>query len=91
MTSFVRIPILKRGEPFEILVNSCPVTAYEGESIAAVLLASRDDLNRRCELFCGMGACFGCLVTVDGVPNVCSCATLVRPGLRVELPGHAHD
>ena len=84
MPPFIRTPILKRGEPFEILVNSCPVTAYEGESIAAVVLASSDDLSRHYGLFCGMGACFGCLVTVDGVPNVRSCATLVRPGLRVE-------
>jgi sarcosine oxidase subunit alpha len=86
MASFVRIAILKRGEPFEILVNGRPVTAYEGESVAAALLAGSDDLSCHYGLFCGMGACFGCLVTVDGVPNVRSCATLVRPGLRVETP-----
>ncbi len=86
MPPFIRTSILKRGEPFEILVNSCPVTAYEGESIAAALLASRDVPPERLYvgLFCGMGACFGCLVTVDGAPNIRSCATLVRPGLRVE-------
>jgi len=92
MPSFIRTSILKRGEPFEILVNGRAVTAYEGESVAAVLLASRDVPPERLDvrLFCGMGACFGCLVTVDGVPNVRSCATLVRPGLCVELPNHAN-
>ena len=91
MPPFIRTPILKRGEPFEILVNGRPVTAYEGESVATAVLASSDDLSRHYGLFCGMGACFGCLVTVDGVPNVRSCATLVRPGLRVEIPSHADN
>ncbi len=92
MPPFIRTSILERGEPFEILVNGRPVTAYEGESVVAVLLASRDVPPERLyvRLFCGMGACFGCLVTVDGVPNVRSCATLVRPGLCVELPNHAN-
>jgi len=84
MPPFIRTSILKRGEPFEILVNGRPVTAFAGESVAAALLARTDDSSRHSNLFCGMGACFGCLVTVDGVPNVRSCATLVRPGLCVE-------
>lgn len=98
MTSFTRAPILQRGQPFEITVNGRSVQAYAGESLAAVLLSSgvrafrltpKDGLPR--SVFCGMGACFDCLVTVDGVPNLRSCATVVRPGLRVEVPADGND
>ncbi len=91
MTSFTRSPILQRGQPFEITVDGRSLQAFPGESVAAVLLASGVGAFRVTpkggaprSLFCGMGACFDCLVTVDGVPNVRSCATVVRPGLRVE-------
>jgi hypothetical protein len=30
-----------------------------------------------------MGACFDCLTTVDGRPNVQTCMTPVRDGLRI--------
>jgi hypothetical protein len=36
-------------------------------------------------LFCGMGVCFDCLVTVDGADNQRACMTRARPGCRVEL------
>jgi predicted molibdopterin-dependent oxidoreductase YjgC len=35
-------------------------------------------------VFCGMGVCFDCLVTVDGRPDVRACVTPVRDGMRVE-------
>ncbi len=96
MTAFTRAPILQRGEPFDILVDGRAISAYPGESVAAALLAAglldlRADSSRALPrgVFCGMGACFNCLVTVDGVPNVRSCAERVRPGQRVELNGHA--
>jgi len=34
--------------------------------------------------FCGMGACFDCLVTVDGMHNVRACLAVVRPGIRID-------
>ena len=91
MPAFVRTSIVTRGQPLEIQVNGCAVTAHAGESLAAALLAGGHIPTHACQLYCGMGACFGCLVTVDGVPNVRSCATLVRPGLRVEVPAHGND
>ena len=32
---------------------------------------------------CGMGTCFECRVTVDGVPHTRACMTLVRDGMVV--------
>ncbi|MCP5053679.1 MAG: (2Fe-2S)-binding protein, partial [bacterium] len=33
---------------------------------------------------CGMGICFECIVTVNGIPNTRSCMTEVEPGMTVE-------
>jgi len=35
--------------------------------------------------WCLMGACFECLVEVDGQPNVQACMTLVHDGMVVAL------
>ena len=32
---------------------------------------------------CGMGVCYECRVTIDGVPHRLSCQTLCRPGMEV--------
>jgi aerobic-type carbon monoxide dehydrogenase small subunit (CoxS/CutS family) len=31
-------------------------------------------------VFCGIGVCFDCLVTVNGVPNQRACLVPARPG-----------
>jgi predicted molibdopterin-dependent oxidoreductase YjgC len=35
-------------------------------------------------MFCGIGRCTDCVMTVDGVPGVRTCVTEVREGMRVE-------
>jgi predicted molibdopterin-dependent oxidoreductase YjgC len=67
------------------------VSALEGQSIAAALLASGQRILRYTSraqeprsLFCGMGMCFDCLVRVNGRANVRACLTPVAEGLRVE-------
>jgi aerobic-type carbon monoxide dehydrogenase small subunit (CoxS/CutS family) len=87
-----RLDNIQRGDPITFTVNGSPVTAYPGESVATALLTSGRRIFRRAPLngegrgfFCGMGVCFDCLVTVDGVPNVRSCMIEVRPGCRVEV------
>lgn len=36
-------------------------------------------------LFCGMGICFDCRVTVDDVPNLRACMTEAREGCVVDI------
>ena len=36
---------------------------------------------------CGMGVCFECRVTIDGVANVPACITPVREGMQVATYG----
>ncbi len=87
-----RIDNIERGNPITIMVNGSPIEAYPGESIAAALLAAGQRAFRQTlggnsprGLFCGMGICYDCMVTVDGVPNVRSCMTTVQEGCVIEL------
>ena len=66
------------------------IEGRKGETVAAALTAAGILSIRRTRngsargLFCGMGVCQDCLVTVDGLPNVRACITPVRDGVRVE-------
>ncbi|HEY3313960.1 MAG TPA: (2Fe-2S)-binding protein [Bacillota bacterium] len=87
-------PILGPGEQEEsvaIIVDGRPVRAAAGEPIAAALLAAGIRVfrltTRRGEprgLFCGIGRCTDCVMTVDGEPNVRTCVTPVRDGMVIE-------
>lgn len=86
-----RLPNLTRGERFTVEIDGRPAPAYAGETVAAVLLAAgRHAFSSPAEnrhpnrLFCGMGLCHQCLVTVDGVWNLRACMTKVQPGMRIE-------
>ncbi|MBO6758511.1 MAG: (2Fe-2S)-binding protein [Roseibium sp.] len=69
--------------------NGKDITARDGQSLAAALTeagvrAFRDtakDAERG--IFCGMGVCQDCLVTIDGVPNRRACMTPVEDGMEV--------
>ena len=81
-----------RGKQIEITVDGKPLRAFEGETIAAALAAAGMRKLRHAPqhkdprgLYCGMGSCHGCLVTVDGQPNVRSCVTPARPNQIINL------
>jgi aerobic-type carbon monoxide dehydrogenase small subunit (CoxS/CutS family) len=90
-----RLGSLEPRQPLTILVDGEPVQAFAGESVATVLLAQGRRTFRHTEhgaprgLFCGMGICFDCLVTVDGVENVRACMTPVAEGMVIATTGHA--
>jgi predicted molibdopterin-dependent oxidoreductase YjgC len=89
-----RIPLgpkagIERGQAVTIVVDGEEVTAHAGETVSAVLIV-RDGMRMRTTasgaprgFYCGMGACFDCLVIVDGVPNTRACVTVVADGMRV--------
>lgn len=73
-----------------VLVEGVPVPARAGESLAAVMLRTAEPWTRTTPVsesprapYCMMGACFECLVEVDGRASVQSCLTPVRDGMRV--------
>lgn len=82
---------VERGDAVTIIVDGDRVRAYPGETVAGALLAAGHRAWRRTRnngeargLFCGMGVCFDCMVTVDGRPHVRVCVTPVEDGMVVE-------
>lgn len=82
---------LERGTAFAFTLDGERVEAFPGETVAAALLASGARALRRTakrgqprSLYCGMGICWECLVTVDGAPSQRACMTEAKPGMRVE-------
>lgn len=87
-----------RGSPLTITVDGVPLQAFRGETIGAALLAHgrrilRTTLRTRSPrgLFCGMGVCFDCAVTVNGVSNVRSCITLVEDGMAISTGAVSYE
>jgi predicted molibdopterin-dependent oxidoreductase YjgC len=89
-----RHPILgdtRKRKTVTITVDGRPIEAYEGEPIAVALLAAGKRVLRYTEklgeprgIFCALGRCTDCAMVVDGRPNVRTCVTPVREGMRVE-------
>ncbi len=86
----VRQGIERAGAAIEIFLDGQPVPALEGETVAAALTAAGHLALRQTRLgsprglYCGIGLCFDCRVTIDGRPGQRSCMTIVRPGMRIE-------
>ena len=86
-------PILgvqKAGEAFTFTVDGKPVTARSGDTVGSALVAAGVHVlrysHRRGEprgMFCAIGRCTDCAMTVDGVPNVRTCITPAAPGMDV--------
>lgn len=82
---------ISRGAEIELTVDGQPIRAYEGETVAAAILATgRRALRTTSEtgemrgLYCGIGICFDCVMIIDDIPNVRTCQTFVENGMVVE-------
>lgn len=77
------------GSMFEFRFDDVSYSARPGDSIAAALLAHgvrtlrRNNAAEPRGIYCGIGHCFECRVTVDGRPGVRACLTEVEPGADV--------
>ena len=72
-------------------LDGVALTAVEGQSIAAAMIFHGIRICRTTRtggsprgIFCGIGACFDCLVMVDGISNQRACITEARNGMKVE-------
>ena len=75
-----------------ITVDGESLNVIEGEILAAALwvngsISLGHNPNTDCPrgIYCGVGHCYECRVTVDGVEDVRSCLTPVREGMRIFL------
>ena len=88
----LRISSVLRGAKIRIVVNGEGCTAYEGETVHAALLAAGYRVLRKTPqghqprgIFCGMGVCYDCLVTINGAPNQRACMTRVEDRMEIEI------
>ncbi|ADU49667.1 (2Fe-2S)-binding protein [Intrasporangium calvum] len=70
--------------------DGSPVPFRDGQTVGAALVAHGTVSWRTTRLegrprglFCGIGICFDCLVTVDGVPNQRACLVRARDSSAV--------
>jgi sarcosine oxidase subunit alpha len=74
-----------------ITINGRKHKVENGTMVAAVLLAAgipcrRSSIGQPRTALCGMGICFECRATVDGVPHRRTCQLLCYAGMVVETP-----
>ena len=78
-------------ETVTVIIDGKPYKAKQGEVIAAVALAHGLRVHRHTAkrgeqrgIYCGIGQCTDCVMTVNGVVNVRTCVTPVEEGMNIE-------
>lgn len=79
------------GEPVQFQIEGRPLEGFDNEPLAVALLAAGVRVFGRSPKYhrprgpaCMHGHCSGCLMRVNGVPNVRTCETPCRSGMQVE-------
>ena len=82
---------IEKGKQVTFTYNDKEVQGYEGEPIAMALKAAGLMVHRYTQkehkprgIFCAIGRCTDCVMVVDGKPNVRTCVTPLKEGMRVE-------
>ncbi len=77
----------------KLQINNESVSIQEGSTVATAIFESDAKTFRKSVSgenrfpLCGMGICFECRVTIDGVKHQRSCQILVREGMKIETDG----
>ncbi len=85
------LPAVERGKPISLIVDGKTIAANSGETVAAALLAAGIHTFRLSQknkqprgIYCGMGVCYECLVTINGIHAQRACITPVVDGMQIE-------
>ena len=75
-----------------VVVDGSPLQVPAGASVAvAVAIAGRpcrtSVIGEPRGPLCGMGICFECRVTIDGIPHRRACQVFAEPGMVVRTQG----
>lgn len=80
-----------KGKLVSFTFDGKTMEGYEGEPIAAALKAAGIGTFRYTKkehkprgVFCAIGRCTDCVMVVDGQPNVRTCITLLKEGMKVQ-------
>ena len=81
------------GAAVTLQLDGAPLPARRGQTVAAAMLAAGRRVLRRTRragkprgVFCAMGVCFDCVMTIDGKAGVRACMTRVEDGMDVRSP-----
>lgn len=81
------------GAAITLQLDGAPLPARRGQTVAAAMLAAGRRVLRRTRragrprgVFCAMGVCFDCVMTIDGKAGVRACMTKVEEGMQVSSP-----
>ena len=87
-------PILgtyQKGEKIRFYLDGKEMYGYEGDTIAASLMAAGVTTHRHTRkkgtprgIFCAIGRCTDCVMVVDGQINVRTCITPLKEGMQVQ-------
>ncbi len=73
------------------IFNGEKFSGAQGQSVAAALIANGQRELRRTRfgeeprsIFCGIGICFDCVVTINGVANQRACLIEISSDMKVE-------
>lgn len=90
------IPAVAVDETLTIYFDNEPVSAREGETVAACLLRVGVPNFRTTPVtgaprlpYCMIGHCFDCLVEIDGVGSRQACLSQVKDGMKVRTQNGA--
>ncbi|KRD04696.1 MULTISPECIES: (2Fe-2S)-binding protein [unclassified Streptomyces] len=95
----LRLVRARPGVPFTVTFDDREIEALPGQTLAAALWSggvtawrTTRGAGRPRGVFCGIGVCFDCLVTVDGRPGLRACLVPAAPGAVVRSQsGSGHD
>ncbi|WP_369204730.1 (2Fe-2S)-binding protein [Streptomyces sp. PU-14G] len=85
----------RTDRPLRITVDGVPADGIAGQTLAGLMLASGRSSWRNGPsgaprgVFCGIGVCFDCLVTVNGEPDVRACRRRAADGDEVTTQSRA--
>jgi hydrogen cyanide synthase HcnA len=86
-----RLRKVNRTTSFKISVDGDSIPAFYGESIATAILSTGKRILSKStrsqkphSLYCGMGICNECLVTLEDGSRVRACQTLAVPMMKIK-------
>lgn len=82
---------IEKGKEIKFFMDGIAFKGYQGEPIAAALracgvLTHRHTIknNEPRGIFCAIGKCTDCVMIVDGKPNIRTCVTPLKEGMKIE-------